>query len=65
MIDLVKLDGVTFYVNPHHIEYISCNPDTTLHMLSGKSLIVKDSYDEILKKIVIYRKQIGCFKNEE
>ncbi len=65
MIELTKLDGTTFYVNPHQIEYIECNPDTTLVMLSGKRLIVLEDYDTIFKKIVDYRRLIGAFKNEE
>ena len=65
MIEVTKLDGTTFYVNPHQIEYIECNPDTTLIMLSGKRLIVLEDYDTIFKKIIEYRKLIGAFKNEE
>lgn len=65
MIEVSKLDGKVFYVNPHHIEYIECNPDTTLIMLSGKRLVVRDDYQSVFSRIVDYRKQIGAFKNEE
>ena len=65
MVEVTKLDGTTFYVNPHQIEYIECNPDTTLIMLSGKRLIVLEDYDTIFKRIVEYRRLIGAFKNEE
>lgn len=65
MVELTKLDGKTFYVNPHQIEYIECNPDTTLVMLSGKRLIVLEDYATIFKRIVDYRRLIGAFKNEE
>jgi flagellar protein FlbD len=65
MVPVTKLNGVIYYVNPHQIEYIENNPDTTLAMLSGKRLIVKESYDEIYERIVEYRRLIGAFKNEE
>lgn len=65
MIELTKLNKSTIYVNPHQIEYIECNPDTTMVMLSGKHLIVRESYQELYKKIVAYRRLIGAFKNEE
>jgi len=65
MVEVTKLDGKTFYVNPHQIEYIECNPDTTLVMLSGKRLIVLEDYDTIFKRIIEYRRLIGAFKNEE
>ncbi len=65
MIALTTLKGSVFHVNPHQIEYIENNPDTTLTMLSGKRLIVQEDYQSVLDKIVAYRKLIGAFKNEE
>ena len=65
MIEVTRLDGRTYHVNPHQIEYIESNPDTTLVMLSGKRLIVVEPYEQILERIVSYRKLIGAFKNEE
>jgi len=65
MIEVTRLDGRTYHVNPHQIEYIESNPDTTLVMLSGKRLVVREPYDEIRERIVSYRKLIGAFKNEE
>jgi len=65
MIMVTRLDGKEYYVNPHHIEYMENNPDTTLIMLSGKRLIVKEDNPTIIQKIIAYRKQIGGFKNEE
>jgi flagellar protein FlbD len=53
------------YVNPHQIEYIECLPDTTLTMLSGKRLIVREEYAVVSERILAYRQQIGAFKNEE
>jgi flagellar protein FlbD len=65
MIEVTRLDGRIYHVNPHQIEYIESNPDTTLVMLSGKRLIVRESYDVLLERIVAYRRLIGAFKNEE
>lgn len=65
MIEVTRLDGRIYYVNPHQIEYIESNPDTTLVMLSGKRLVVKEDYQSLYDRIVQYRSQIGSFKNEE
>lgn len=65
MIPLTKLNKSMIYVNPHQIEYVECNPDTTLMMLSGKHLIVRETYPEMYDKIIAYRRLIGAFKNEE
>lgn len=64
-VTLLGKKGDTLYLNPHQIEYIQSKPDTTIVMLSGKKLVVSDSYDEIFNRIVEYRKLIGAFKNEE
>ena len=65
MIPVTRLDGKEFYINPHQIEYIESNPDTTLTMLSGKRLVVREDYQSIFDRIVEYRRLIGAFKNEE
>ena len=65
MIGVTRLNGEKYYLNPHQIECIELNPDTTLVMLSGKKLVVKEDYQDIFDKIVKYRQLIGCFKNEE
>ena len=65
MIGVTRLDGVEYYVNPHQIEYIETNPDTTLIMLSGKRLVVREDYQTVFSEIVEYRRLIGAFKNEE
>jgi flagellar protein FlbD len=65
MVEVTKLDGKTYYLNPHQIEYVECNPDTTIVMLSGKHLVVREDYPTLFARIVAYRKLIGAFKNEE
>ena len=65
MVEVTRLDGKTYYVNPHQIEYIECNPDTTLVMMSGKRLVVREDYQTVFERIVEYRKLIGAFKSED
>lgn len=64
MIELTRLDNSQFYLNPHQIEYIEMKPDTTLVMLSGKRIIVREDVDTLRARILSYRQQIGAFKNE-
>ena len=65
MVEVTRLDGKTYYVNPHQIEYIERNPDTTLTMLSGKKLVVREDYQTLFDRIIEYRRLIGAFKSEE
>lgn len=64
MIQVTRLDGAEYYINPHQIESIETKPDTTLLMLSGKYVVVRDKVEEVIKKIIDYRKKIGLFGNE-
>ncbi|MCL2093188.1 MAG: flagellar FlbD family protein [Treponema sp.] len=65
MIKVTRLNGMEYFINPHQIESMQFLPDTTLFMLSGKHLVIKEGTDEILSRIIEYRKRIGGFKNEE
>ena len=65
MVEVTRLDGKTYYVNPHQIEYIEQNPDTTLIMLSGKRLVVREDYQTVFQRIIQYRKLIGALKSED
>ena len=65
MIEVTRLNGVVYYINPHQIEYIELNPDTTITMLSGKRLVVQEDYqlrtfDTVVSQIPPYP-NCGCF----
>lgn len=64
MIDVMRLDGKVYWVNPHMIESMESNPDLTLTMLSGKKIVVKNSPSEVIEKIIEYRKKIGINTQE-
>jgi flagellar protein FlbD len=59
MIQVTRLDGMEYFINPLQIECIEVNPDTTLVMLSGKHHIVREGVDNVLGKIEAYRRQIS------
>ncbi len=65
MIELTLLSGKTFHLNPHQIESIEANPDTTLTMLSGKRIIVLEKVGVVIERIVEYRRRIGYFGEGE
>jgi len=59
MINVSRLDGTEYYINPHQIECIEIRPDTALVMLSGKHHIVKEEVDDVLGKIDAYRRNLS------
>ena len=65
MIKVTRLDGTEYYVNPHQIECIEVRPDTTLMMMSGKNLIVREEVDTVLEKIIAYRNLLSPYIVQE
>ncbi|AHE62616.1 flagellar FlbD family protein [Borrelia parkeri] len=59
MIYVTKLNGDGYYLNPCHIESIEANPDTTILLMNGKKLIVKEDVVEVVDKIKMYRREIA------
>ena len=62
MIELNKLNGAVFYLNPHLIESMECRPDLTITMMSGNTIVVKNSPQEVTERIIAYKKQLGMQK---
>lgn len=64
MIDVIRLDGEKYWVNPHMIESMEETPDLTLTMLSGKKLIIRNSPAELIEKIISYRRNLEINSQE-
>ncbi|HAW50291.1 TPA: flagellar protein FlbD [bacterium] len=64
MIELTRLNGKVFFLNPHQIEIIEETPDTIITLNSGQRYVVKESLDKIVELIIEYRKKIGILGNE-
>ena len=55
MIKVTRFDDSVLYVNPHQIEFIEETPDLVITMLSGRKIVVKESFDTTLERIISYR----------
>ena len=64
MIDVLRLDVKQYWVNPHMIESMETTPDLTLTMLSGRKIIVRNAPEELIEKIIEYRRNIGVERQE-
>ena len=52
-----------FVLNAELIETIEETPDTVITLISGRKLIVEDSMDQVVRKIMDYRRAIiGKFR---
>jgi flagellar protein FlbD len=64
LIKVTRLNGVAYWLNPHVIEMVESKPDTTVTLSTGKTLIVKETPEELLEEIVRYRRRLGQFGSE-
>ncbi len=60
MIEVTRLNGEKFWINPHQIETIEKTPDTILTLMSGRKVVLKDSIDELRRQVVEYRRRIAA-----
>ncbi len=51
-------DNEELVINVDQIEFIEGHLDTVLSMVSGKKIMVKESKNDIIKKVVEYRRSI-------
>lgn len=58
MIVVTHLNGSQFAINPDLIEKIHANPDTTLSMVDGSFVIVRESLDDVIEIIRGYRASV-------
>jgi len=58
VIPLRRLNNQPIIVNCDLIESIESTPDSVVTLTSGNKLIVRDSLDEIRKKVVDFKRQI-------
>ncbi len=58
MIKLTRLNRSTVAVNPDHISWIDASPDTTLCLLGGDKLLVRESIDELIDKVIQFRRLV-------
>ena len=58
MIAITKLNEQEMIINCDLIELIESTPDTTITMTTGRKVIVRESVDSVLAKIVEYKKRL-------
>jgi len=66
MIELNLIGGRKIIINAELIKWIEALPNTTsIALTTDNKLIVENSVDEIIEKIIKYKRSIYCQKLEE
>jgi flagellar protein FlbD len=58
MIKLTRLNNQTLYVNCDLIKFVEGAPDTVLTLVNGEKVVVLESCDQVLAKVVEFRRSV-------
>ncbi|MCD6364227.1 MAG: flagellar FlbD family protein [Synergistetes bacterium] len=59
MIKLTRLNGKEFVVNADLIETIESTPDTVVTLVNEHRYVVKESVDDVVKKVIEYKRSLA------
>jgi len=60
MIYLTRLNHTPVLLNAELIEYVETTPDTVITLTTGQKLVVLESTDEIIRRVVEFRREIAA-----
>jgi flagellar protein FlbD len=58
MIKITGLDNKEFVINSEHIEKLEQIPESVITLINGHKYLVKESNDEIIRKVIEYKRKI-------
>jgi len=58
VLKLTRLNNQTIAINPDHVVSVDVAPDTTIRLLTGDKLIVRETLDELIACYVELRRKI-------
>lgn len=59
MIELTKMNNTDIILNSDLIETVEQRPDTTITLVNGKILIIKDSVEDVVTKVIAYKQKLN------
>ena len=54
MIPLTKLNNAAFVLNAELIKFVESTPDTMITLTTGDRFIVKETSDEVIRRVIDY-----------
>jgi flagellar protein FlbD len=59
MITVTRFDQSQFIVNADLIEFVEALPDTHISLVTGRKILVRETPQEILDRVLDYRRAVG------
>lgn len=64
MLKLTRLNHHTVAINPDHISWVEATPDTTLFLINGEKLLVRETLDDLIAAVIEYRRTVRMVEPE-
>jgi flagellar protein FlbD len=61
MIRLTRINKVPLVLNSELIEHVEATPDTVIALTNGQKLVVLESADEVIQKVIEFRRAIANY----
>jgi flagellar protein FlbD len=58
MIKLTRLNNHVVAINPDHIGWADATPDTTLFLIGGEKIIIRETLEELIEHVVGFRRRV-------
>lgn len=58
MIEVTRINGQPMVLNCDLIESVEAAPDTIIRLVSGKTIIVKETVKEIVEEVVAFKSRV-------
>lgn len=65
MIKVTRLNNKAFYINSDLIEILESTPDTVITLTNGKKVVIKETPESVIEKIIEFKNRVVRFKREE
>lgn len=62
MIKVTRLNHQELVVNAEQIEFVEATPDTIISLVSGKKMVVTETVDQIIERVIAYKQAIHQIK---
>jgi flagellar protein FlbD len=59
VVKLTKLNQTTIAINPDTVLWAEASPDTVLCMSGGEKVLVRESIDELIDKVIEFRRRVA------
>lgn len=62
VIKVKRLNGKEFVVNSDLIQFVEETPDTVITLTTGQKIVVVESVDQIIDKVITYKSKVIEYK---